>query len=46
VSDAPASPAATASTDASAPQAKDSLVAGAQPIVSANSFESRFSASK
>jgi murein L,D-transpeptidase YafK len=31
---------------APAPAAKDSLVAGAQPIVPANSFESRFSAMK
>ena len=37
VSDAPA---------AAAPAAKDSLVAGSAPIVSANSFESRFSAVK
>jgi hypothetical protein len=29
---------------AAAPTAKDDLVAGAQPIVSSNSFESRFSA--
>jgi murein L,D-transpeptidase YafK len=39
VSDAPAS-------DATATPAKDTLVAGAQPIVSSNSFESRFSAAK
>jgi hypothetical protein len=31
---------------AAAPAASNSLVAGAQPVVSANSFESRFSASK
>jgi len=31
---------------AAAPPAKDSLVAGSQPIMSANSFESRFSAVK
>ncbi len=37
VSDAPAP---------AAPPAKDGLVAGSQPIVSANSFESRFSAAK
>jgi len=29
-----------------APAAKDSLVAGSQPIVPANSFDSRFSAMK
>jgi hypothetical protein len=39
VSDTPAAPAAAA-------PAKDALVAGAQPIVPANSFESRFSAVK
>ena len=32
--------------DSSAPPPRDGLVAGAQPIVSANSFESRFSATK
>lgn len=37
VSDTPAAP---------APSAKDSLVAGSQPIVSSNSFDSRFSAVK
>jgi murein L,D-transpeptidase YafK len=38
---------AAADTPAATPAApKDSLVAGAQPIVSANSFESRFSAAK
>jgi hypothetical protein len=37
VSDAPA---------AAAPAAKDALVAGSQPIVSPNSFDSRFSAVK
>jgi hypothetical protein len=31
---------------APAPAAKDGLVAGSQPIVQANSFESRFSAAK
>jgi hypothetical protein len=41
VSDAPAAPAA-----APAQPAKDGLVAGAQPIVSSNSFDSRFSAAK
>jgi len=38
LSEAPADPAP--------PPAKDTLVAGAQPIVSSNSFESRFSAAK
>jgi len=38
LSDAPA--------DAAAAPARDTLVAGAQPIVSSNSFESRFSAAK
>ncbi len=33
-------------TQAAAPAAKDGLVAGSQPIVQANSFESRFSAVK
>jgi hypothetical protein len=34
-------------TPATAPAAaKDSIVAGAQPIVSTNSFDSRFSAAK
>ena len=33
-------------SEAPAPAAKDGLVAGSQPIVSANSFESRFSAVK
>ena len=36
----------TAATATPAPAAKDNLVAGAQPIVSANSFDSRFSAAK
>jgi murein L,D-transpeptidase YafK len=36
----------TAAASAPAPAAKDGLVDGAQPIVSANSFESRFSATK
>jgi murein L,D-transpeptidase YafK len=40
VSDAPAAVAAPA------PPAKDGFAAGAQPVVSANSFESRFSATK
>jgi murein L,D-transpeptidase YafK len=35
-----------ADTPAAAPAASNSLVAGAQPVVSANSFESRFSAGK
>jgi murein L,D-transpeptidase YafK len=35
-----------AAADAAPPPVKDTLVAGAQPIVSANSFESRFSAAK
>ena len=35
-----------AAADAAPPSAKDTLVAGAQPIVSSNSFESRFSAAK
>jgi murein L,D-transpeptidase YafK len=35
-----------AETQAAAPAAKDSMVAGAQPIVSTNSFENRFSAAK
>jgi murein L,D-transpeptidase YafK len=39
VSDSPVAP-------VPAPAAKESLVAGSQPIVSANSFESRFSAAK
>jgi murein L,D-transpeptidase YafK len=43
VSDAPAAPVAAA---APAPPAKDGMVAGAQPIVSSNSFDSRFSAAK
>jgi murein L,D-transpeptidase YafK len=37
---------ALSETPASAPAARDGLVAGAQPIVQANSFESRFSAFK
>jgi hypothetical protein len=36
----------TVSDPASAPPAKDAMVAGAQPIVPASSFESRFSAVK
>ncbi|MGA2289438.1 L,D-transpeptidase family protein [Bradyrhizobium sp.] len=45
---APAAPAETAASDTAAAAAptKDGLVAGAQPIVQANSFESRFSAVK
>jgi hypothetical protein len=35
-----------AAADAATPSAKDTLVAGAQPIVSSSSFESRFSAAK
>jgi hypothetical protein len=35
-----------AAADAATPPAKDTLVAGAQPIVSSSSFESRFSAAK
>jgi hypothetical protein len=42
----PLKPSVTDSPAAAAPPAKDGLVAGAQPIVSANSFESRFSAAK
>jgi len=37
---------AEAPADPATPPAKDTLVAGAQPIVSSNSFESRFSAAK
>jgi hypothetical protein len=37
---------ASASSPAAAPAARDGLVAGAQPIVQASSFESRFSAVK
>jgi hypothetical protein len=40
------SEAAASAAPASAPPAADGLVVGAQPIVSANSFESRFSATK
>jgi hypothetical protein len=39
-------PKPSAADTASAPAARDGLVDGAQPIVSANSFESRFSATK
>jgi hypothetical protein len=43
----PLKPTVTDTDNAAAPApAANSLVAGAQPIVSANSFESRFSASK
>jgi hypothetical protein len=42
----PLKPALSEITAASASAAKDGLVAGAQPIVQANSFESRFSAFK
>jgi murein L,D-transpeptidase YafK len=44
VSDAPAATAAAASPSAAPP--KNDLVAGAQPIVQSNSFDSRFSAMK
>jgi hypothetical protein len=37
---------APATADSSAAQARDTLMAGAQPMVSSNSFESRFSAMK
>jgi hypothetical protein len=37
---------APATADSNAAQAKDTLMAGAQPLVSSNSFESRFSAMK
>ncbi len=42
----PLKPSVTDTAAAPAPAASNSLVAGAQPIVSANSFESRFSAAK
>ena len=42
----PLKPSLSDSPAATAPAAKDSLVAGSQPIVPANSFESRFSAAK
>jgi murein L,D-transpeptidase YafK len=42
----PLKPALSEMPAASAPAARDGLVAGAQPIVQANSFESRFSAFK
>jgi hypothetical protein len=45
VADAPATTAPAAADPAPAP-AKQNLVAGAQPIVSPNSFDSRFSAAK
>jgi murein L,D-transpeptidase YafK len=41
---APKPSASESSSAAAAPAAKDDLVAGAQPIVSSNSFDSRFSA--
>ena len=44
VSEAP--PAVAAPAPAPAPAPKDGLVAGAQPIVQTNSFDSRFSAAK
>jgi hypothetical protein len=42
----PLKPSLSDSTAAAPPPAKDTLVAGSQPIVPANSFESRFSAVK
>jgi hypothetical protein len=39
-------PAAAQASDPAAPPAKDAIVAGAQPIVQPNSFDSRFSAMK
>jgi murein L,D-transpeptidase YafK len=39
-------PAAAPAGDPAAPPARDALVAGAQPIVQTNSFDSRFSAAK
>jgi murein L,D-transpeptidase YafK len=39
-------PAAQPASDPAAPPAKDAVVAGAQPIVQSNSFDSRFSAAK
>jgi len=42
----PAVSEAPAAADSNAAQAKDTLMAGAQPMVSSNSFESRFSAMK
>ena len=42
----PLKPTVSNTTAAAAPPAKDSLVAGSQPIVQANSFENRFSAVK
>jgi murein L,D-transpeptidase YafK len=42
----PLKPALTDPQTAAAPPAKDGTVAGSQPIVQANSFESRFSAAK
>lgn len=42
----PLKPAVSDTAAASAPAARDGLVAGSQPIVQANSFESRFSAAK
>jgi murein L,D-transpeptidase YafK len=41
---APLKPSLSDSSAASAPAEKDGLVAGAQPVVSSNSFDSRFSA--
>jgi murein L,D-transpeptidase YafK len=42
----PLKPSVSDTPAAAAPAAKDGMVAGSQPIVSANSFESRFSAMK
>jgi hypothetical protein len=42
----PLKPSLTDSPATAAPPAKDGQVAGSQPIVQANSFESRFSAAK
>jgi hypothetical protein len=46
VTDAPAAPAPAPPASAAAPPPKDTLVAGSQPIVQSNSFDSRFSAVK
>ncbi len=42
----PLKPTVPDNTTAAAPPAKDAVVAGSQPVVQANSFESRFSAAK
>ena len=42
----PLKPSLADSQAAAAPATKDSMVAGSQPIVPANSFDSRFSAVK